>query len=425
MSRYSREEFLALSAKVAAAGSLALAAGPYSALAAGTTSIRFSIWYGQGDIDVWKKVISNFQRANRDISVKFEPVDYGQFWTKLNTQFAGGTAPDVMGMQFNQQVYGPEGQLEPLDTYMKRGQIGQIPKPLVQDGQWPAKNPKQYALPWRFVGASLFANMDALKKAGVAYPKGGWSLDEFVHAAKKLTRGQQYGLAAPDFSMGTNLASTFGAQPVSNDGKKAMYNTPEMLAYKTFVHDLIFKHKVAPRFRDMPQHKDPFASGMVAMIFQGTWQIPVDRQVKGFNWDILPNPNGKKAAKNYAGPDQISIWAHSQQKEAAWRFVQYVVFDLEAQKLIATTGAPVLLKYLEDQKRIEAETAQKPAHYRYFIEEAVTHGEGWGFVPAFAQIGTLEIGADDQIMNDPHADIKAVLDKLNQQVQTLLNKTNP
>ena len=67
---------------------------------AGAQTIRFSIWFGEGDIEVWKEVIAGFQKANPDITVKFEPLEYGSFWTKLNTQLAGGSAPDVIGMQF-------------------------------------------------------------------------------------------------------------------------------------------------------------------------------------------------------------------------------------------------------------------------------------------------------------------------------------
>lgn len=118
----------------AAAGTLAAcsssgdgAGGTSGGKVAGT--IRFSIWFGEGDIAVWKAVIDGFQKANPEVTVKFEPLDYANFWTKLNTQLAGGSAPDVIGMQFQQATLGPSGQLAPL-TDAVTGDISKIPETL-------------------------------------------------------------------------------------------------------------------------------------------------------------------------------------------------------------------------------------------------------------------------------------------------------
>src|SRR4051794_27241177 len=64
------------------------------------TEIRFSMWASGADLDVWADVIAGFEADNPGISVKFEPLDYGTYWTKLNTQLASGSAPAVVGMQF-------------------------------------------------------------------------------------------------------------------------------------------------------------------------------------------------------------------------------------------------------------------------------------------------------------------------------------
>ncbi|MET1007014.1 MAG: sugar ABC transporter substrate-binding protein [Propionibacteriaceae bacterium] len=389
----------------------------------GAGSIRFSIWFGEGDIDVWKAVIAGFQKANPDITVKFEPQEYANFWTKLNTQLAGGSAPDVIGMQFQQASLGPSGQLEPLDEAMA-GDISKMPDTLVKIGQ-ATKDGKtaQYALPWRFVGSSLYGNTSAMEKAGITVPSAGWTLDDFVAAAKELTQGSSFGTQIPGGGAQVPIASTFGAVPVSEDGKTATFNTPEMAATKAFFRDLIYVHKVAPAPKKVSAQKDPFATDQIRMTFQGSWMTPVYRSIKNFEWDILPNPSGQQPAKNYAGPDMISVYAKSKNKVAAEKFVQYAVFDRAAQELIGKTGAPVLADYLTDQTRVDAEAKLKPANYGYFVKEATDNGEGWGFVPKFADIGKLEADADYEMYTKPDSDIPSILNALNTKVQAALDST--
>ncbi len=423
---------MALTRRTLLTGALATAAAasltsctssePDQSAEGGPQTIRFSIWFGEGDIEVWKEVIAGFQKANPDITVKFEPLEYGSFWTKLNTQLAGGSAPDVVGMQFQSSVLGTSGQLEDLGPSLS-GDFDKIPENLLKIGQTSADGgPKTYALPWRFVGASLFGNLTAMEKAGVSTPTN-WTLDDYVSAAKELTSGPMMGTSIPGGGAATAIASTFGAAPVSEDGKTATYNTPEMIASKTFLRDLIYLHKVARKPSDVSTQKDPFATGAVGLTFQGSWNIPVYRKIKNFDWDILPNPSGTQPAKNYAGPDMISVYGKSKAKEAAQKFVQYAVFNREAQELIGTTGAPVLTDYLTDKTRIENEAKQKPANYAYFVDQASQNGEGWAFVPKFADIGKMESDADFKIYAKADSDIGGILNDLNTQVQNALDST--
>lgn len=400
--------------------------GETSAGAAGgkaTGTIRFSMWPGGATIPAWKKVIAGFERSHPGTKVTLEATDYATYWTKLNTQMASGSAPDVIGMQFQGPLLGIEGQLAPLDSTIA-GVISKIPANLAAIGQT-KKDGKTatYALPWHFVGSSLYANMSELQKAGIAYPDSGWTTDDFVAAAKELTGGGSFGCQVPQGTMQTAIASTFGAAPVSADGKTATYNTPEMLANKTWLRDLVYVHKVAPQPSKLSAQKDPFATGQVRMSFQGSWQTPVYREIKNFKWDILPNPNGQQPAKNYAGPDMVSVYAKSKNLALAQAFIKYAVFNRDAQEAIAPTGSPVLIDFLSDPARIAAEAKQKPAHYKYFVD-AASHGEGWGFVAKFTDVGKMESDAEYKIYASPTSDIKGILADLNDRVQAALDSTH-
>lgn len=388
-------------------------------------SIRFSIWFGEGDREMWEQVIDDFESQYPGTEVAFEPLEYGAYWTRLNTQLAGGTAPDVIGMQYQQGVLGPEGQLEPLGPSLG-GDFSQVPETLLAAGMTEVDGTdQQYALPWRFVGGSLYANLTAMEAAGVEIPVDGWTVDEFLAAAQALTTETTYGTSIPSLTMATALETAFGAAPVSADGKTAMYDTPEMLEAKTFLRDLVWKYEVAPHPADVSTQSDPFASGAVNMAFMGSWMSPVYRSIENFDWDIAPNPSGAADAKNYAGPDMISVTTGSKNKALAEAFVKFVVFDQEAQELIGQTGAPVLTDYLNDPARIEAEAAEKPANYGYFVEQASDNGDAWTFaLPQSQELGKLEADADFKILASADSDIAGILEELNKAAQSELDSSN-
>lgn len=383
--------------------------------------IRFSTWVGgDSDRDMWLDVIEGFEAANPDISVSFEPLEYNAYWTKINTGFASNSAPDVVGMQFNAGELGAAGQLLPLDSLSS--EFAALPTNLLEVGQAQIDGATtQFGLPWRFVGGSLYANTSALANAGIALPADGWTLDEFVEAAKALTNDSMYGFSIPLGGPAAALASTFGAQPLSDDGRTATYNTREMIAFYTWMHDLIYVEGVAPRPADVSAQSDPFISQSIAMTLNGTWMTPGFRGITDFDWDILPNPVGEFEPMNYAGPDMISVTQNSKNQEAAVAFVKYVVFDRAAQSIIGESGSPVIADYLEDTERVASEAAAGPANYSYFVEQASNNGVGWAFVPSFGEIIPAEVDAVLEIMNSPDADIEAILNNLNIRVQALLD----
>ncbi|RAV16404.1 ABC transporter substrate-binding protein [Paenibacillus contaminans] len=382
------------------------------------TKIRFSTWYGPGDIEIWKNVIDRFQTDNPNITVEFEPLEWGAYWQKLQTQLASKSAADVIGMHVG-IVYGyvEKNQLAPLDDYLKTyDRKDQLSQSLLAEGQWPKDNPKQFALPWHVTGAALFVNMTAFKEAGIAYPENGWTVDEFKAAAKKLTTDKRFGFSVPSFSMAAGLAGAFGTEPTTADKLHSNYNSPEMLTFKTWLHDLIWKDKAAPNPKDLDKNIDPFVAGKVAMSMGGAWNFPVYRDIKDFEWDIAPMPSKDGKTKTYAGPDMLSITQDSKNKEAAWKFMQFVTYNQKAQELLRATGVPMLKEDLQNAALVNEIAAQKPAHFKVFLEGVTNNGVGYAFTKKFFEISQLELDADVKIMENASADIKKELETLHEQV---------
>ena len=63
---------------------------------------------------MWGNVIAAFEAAHPGTKIEYEPVAWTEYWTKLNTQFASRSAPDIIGFQMQSRTWGVEGRFEPL-----------------------------------------------------------------------------------------------------------------------------------------------------------------------------------------------------------------------------------------------------------------------------------------------------------------------
>ena len=118
----------------------------------------------------------------------------------------------------------------------------------------------------------------------------------------------------------------------------------------------------------------------------------------------------------------ISVTKDSKNKEAAWKFIEFAVYDQRAQELLRTTGMPMLNEDLGNKELIAEIAAQKPEHIQVFLDGIANNGIGYGFSEIFTQNQKLELDTDVLIMEDPNADIKKLLGTLHDQVNEEFKK---
>ncbi|HEY1342268.1 MAG TPA: extracellular solute-binding protein, partial [Bryobacteraceae bacterium] len=119
-----------------------------------------------------------------------EPSPGGEYYTKLQTTLAGGTAADLFWLS---QEY--------VAGYADRGALLDISDRLAADSSPAAKlddyypavlqtaqyQGKTYGLPWISQPVVLYYNPDLFSAAGVNPPDDTWTWDTFKDAATKLT----------------------------------------------------------------------------------------------------------------------------------------------------------------------------------------------------------------------------------------------
>jgi len=248
--------------------------------------------------------------------------------------------------------------LLPLDSLLASASINVsdfdpgIMKALQVDG-------KQLAIPYDLGPIVMYYNKDMFKAAGVAEPQNGWTIDEFVADAKKLTSGSNYG-----FSMDNTIEpmerwgpTLTGSLPVTDSGKLAI-NTPEMVSVLNWYAGLVNKEKFAAPVITSPASTASvaFLGGTAAMYDGGPWEMINNKAQAKFNLGIVTLPAGPKGV---TGPIEGSGFGISKKCSN----------PTAAIKALAVLTGPDALAYMGDIGRaFPARTAQQASWYKNAVD---------------------------------------------------------
>jgi multiple sugar transport system substrate-binding protein len=284
--------------------------GPYSAPAGNTTgTLTISNWGDPKDQAVYKAAGDRYKAKYPNVTVtdNFTPITtWSDYINKVVTQVAAGRAPDIINVAIEGIRLGLSKNLfRPLDDYVKNDPAGakltaDVDKRLL-DGL--SSDGKLYFLPNTWNSMLIYYNTKMFQEAGLDKPADGWTWNDFLAAAKKLTTGsgssKVYGFALPYFNFGLNpWFFSNGTAQLNQDWTASNMTDPKMVEAVTFVRDLVTTHGVAPQ----PKGADPyqlFPAGKAAMTGAGHWVVG-DFNKAGFkDYDVVPWPQKTTKATVY------------------------------------------------------------------------------------------------------------------------------
>lgn len=150
----------------------------------------YDFWADARQFVARKSLIKEFEKEYPPIKVKLRPTTGGATTTVYQTRIAAGIAGDVMDMAADwSRPFAEKGALVDLTPFIEkeRGILNYYPSKAIAAFRL---NGMQYALPMRMFSHVLYFNRDLFDKAGLSYPNQSWSWDNFLEAAKKLTKGE-------------------------------------------------------------------------------------------------------------------------------------------------------------------------------------------------------------------------------------------
>ncbi len=259
----------------AAAGSSFAFGSPNIAGAQEKVQIRLGTWAAVEEAAELQIVLDavNAEAADFEIISEPQPSDY---YTKLQTTIAGGTAPDLFWlsqefvagygslgavMDITDQLEGDDAPAADLSDYFE---------PILRTAQYEGQT---YGLPWISQPVMLYYNPALLEAAGVAEPDDTWDWEMFKEAAAATTDAEAgvFGTSFNSWPPTHMFIWQAGGDTIAEDLASCPIDTPEAVAGAQFYVDIIYNEQYAvPEAMITEQgFGEMVKAGKVAMFFGG------------------------------------------------------------------------------------------------------------------------------------------------------------
>lgn len=375
--------------------------------------ISFMVFGDPAEYNAYASLVEAFHKAHPEVRVELTHIPSPrEYRTRLVTEFAGGTPPDVTLMNYRRYAsFAANNLLEPVGPYLDKSTIIQpddFYEVTLDAFTWQGT---LMCLPQNISSLVVYYNQDLFDAAGVPYPADDWTWEDFVATAVALTKDNngdgvidQYGLGVEPTLFRLAPFVWQNSAPIVDDQERPTRLTlarfPSLQAFQWFV-DLYQVHGVVPgRVEEASQDSESrFIAGTTAMYLNSRRGTPTYREITGFTWDIAPLPQHKVAA-GILHSDAYCLSGTAVNKDAAWTFIEYAN-SVEGQTIVAASGrtVPSLKAVAESPAFLEPDLP--PARNRVFIETI----PALQLVPVISTWQEIEVTADQEIERAFYGDI--------------------
>jgi ABC-type glycerol-3-phosphate transport system substrate-binding protein len=276
-----------------------------------------------------QEAVKSFEAENPGIKVEVTTIPYPEYQQRLLTAVQGGNAPDVSTVdQIWVAAFAQAGAIDPLDEVAKSAGIT---ADTFFPGAWASANygGKLWGIPfnvdvWQF----SFYNADLVKGAGID-PASLATFEGLKAAGEKLTGNGKFGIGLFAHK-GEDTVVVLDSFIFSNGGKVLNDDGSCGLTSEASVGALAYLQSIVPYApqgianADSGGMRELFLNGSLAVEFWPALEQPTLQKSK-INWDFVNGtaPEGKTPIGTYGGWNLV-MYASSPNKEAAWKFIQFL-----------------------------------------------------------------------------------------------------
>ncbi len=342
-------------------------------------SISFMVFGEPAEMEAYQILVDRFHEKNPNIPVELIRIP-NQFAYRLRVDedFVLGTPADVMLINYRRFAkFAYKRQLEPLGSYLEKSSVIQPADfyPQTLDAfRW---QKQLTCLPQNFSGLVVYFNKELFDAANMPYPNETWTWDDFLDAAKKLTRDTNGDGKNDQHGLGTeaNLVRVApfiwqnGGEIVNNQANptRLVIDSPAAKETMQWLSELLIKNRVVPDANEeiLESFEMRFINGRIGMFINSRRGVGLYREKAKFDWDVAPLPQGKSQA-NLLQADGYCLAAASEHKESAWKLIEFASSP-EGQAILARAGrmVPTLKQVAESDAFLEPQ--MKPSSSRVFI----------------------------------------------------------
>lgn len=324
-----------------------------------------------------------FEAAHPGVKIQMEQIPgYGQYAPKLLMMHVAGSIPDVIQLDVAAgAVFIDNGILSDLQTFIKADPDFRLDDYFENVLETCRRGDALYGIPLDFTPMVMYYNKRLFDAAGVAYPQSGWTWDDFLDTAKKLTirppgaaRPTQYGMAFEnEMPFWVLWLWTNGGDVLSPDGRQATgyFNSARSVEAVQFIVDLVARHRVTPHPRDSAAAGlDMFRNGQTAMDLKGHWKL-IDYRAEGLDIGVVGLPTNGVPQTTVVYASGMSVTARARHPELGWEFVKHMTSEHVQSRRVASGLA------ISGNKRAAAKFAGTPIEDA-FLEEVQYARRPWG-----------------------------------------------
>lgn len=333
--RLGRRQFLLGSSALAAAA----AAGVSPAWA--QNALRLIFWGGQARADRTYAVTDMYEGAGNP-GIEGEFLSWNDYWPKLATQTAGGTAPEVIQMDYRFIVeYATRNAIAPLDDII--GDLGDFDADQLEGGK---VDGKLYGISLGANSVATLYNASAFEEAGIEAPTNAWTLDDLMAIGEAFKaaniRGGMKAIQDGSYSepMLDNWLRQRGKALYTADGKLGFEEADAVEWYQLW--STMRDAGVCVSAEDQALDTGPLETTMVVQ-GKAAMMPSNSNQLVGFqaivqdklNMVGYPRIAAGVGGGHYRKPSMFfSVGGSSANKEAAADFLNFFISDPEAVKIL-------------------------------------------------------------------------------------------
>jgi len=339
---------------------------------ASSEPVTISFWHAyNADVEakfLEETLIPAFESENPDIKVQSVLVPYDQFRRKLLIALSGGTAPDLARVDI---LWVPEladqGALANMEElWSDFDQF--LPGPLSTN----LYNGSYYGLPLDTNTRVLVYNMDMFEDAGIAGPPA--TMADLRTACEKI---KELGEEKYCFADGGTYAWavnpwmwSFGGSVTDPDitTTDGYFNSPETVEAYQFLKDSVDNGYLHPGILGGGVDSwGGFGQDQIAMILEGPWfPAMFEGQFPDKEYGMALLPAGDGGSISVVGGEDVVLFQQSQNKDAAVKFLEYLLSE-DVQIQLASTGQMPVLK-----SAVDSDFVKEHAFFGIFLEQLET-----------------------------------------------------
>ncbi|MGL4910890.1 MAG: ABC transporter substrate-binding protein [Romboutsia sp.] len=327
----------------------------------GKVELRYAIW-DKTHVPAIESLITEYETANPDVDIKLEQYTFADYWTKMETAAAGGSAPDIYWMNaVNFNKYADNGMLVSMDDMIKEKNVDMTQ---YLDSLTKLYNYKgeQYGMPSFWDNNILLINTSLMEQYNIPEPKENWNWDEMISwledAKSKLPNDvypfASYATESTQSGVFNEVASA-GGKVISDDKTKALLNTPETKDGFKKYYDLASSDLHAPLDVSLEVGGSTLFKSEKALVLQtGSYGLlpysdEEQSQVAGkFKIYTIPTIKEGNTSKSVIHGLGNVVSTNSKNPEEAFDFINYMSSEESMKKYTESALVPQSHKNVQD-----------------------------------------------------------------------------